>query len=80
MKCPHCNQEIPGKECPSCETVIPFDSIFCMNCGHEMTTDTGESDDNLGSFDLEDRILCSDGTCTGIIINGKCIECGQPPS
>ena len=31
------------------------------------------------SFDLEDRVLCPDGVCTGIIgPSGKCNECGMP--
>lgn len=29
-------------------------------------------------FDPENRILCPDGTCTGIIVDGKCTECGKP--
>jgi len=80
MECPHCNQEIPGKECPKCGIVIPAESRFCMDCGHEIQIITEKPDETGGGFDLEDRILCSDGACTGIIINGKCIECGQPPS
>jgi len=28
-------------------------------------------------FDLDDRVLCPDGNCTGIIIDGKCTECGK---
>jgi hypothetical protein len=23
-------------------------------------------------------VLCPDGTCTGIIVDGKCTECGKP--
>jgi hypothetical protein len=37
-----------------------------------------ESTSDQEDFDLEDRILCPDGTCTGIIVNGKCTECGKP--
>jgi len=79
MECPHCNKEIPGKECPECGTVVPSESSFCMDCGRKFETETIETDENTGSFDLENRILCSDGTCTGIIIDGKCTECGKPP-
>ena len=79
MECPHCNQEIPGKECPECGTVVPSESKFCMDCGQDLEIKTSETDENLDGFDLENRTLCSDGTCTGIIINGKCSECGKPP-
>lgn len=30
------------------------------------------------AFDMDDRVLCPDGTCTGIIVDGKCVECGKP--
>ena len=33
-------------------------------------------EDQDSGFDLENRVLCPDGTCTGIIVNGKCSECG----
>ena len=80
MECPHCNQEIPGKECPNCKTVTPVESRFCMDCGYEQKIETSPIDETVDNFDLENRILCSDDTCTGIIINGKCIECGKPPA
>jgi hypothetical protein len=49
-----------------------------MICGvslEEISAEPIEEDDD---FDLENRILCSDGTCTGIIIDGRCTECGKP--
>lgn len=83
MKCPHCQKEIPGKTCPQCEAEVPFESRYCMDCGieieEEKVQETDDMPDEKGDgFDLENRILCSDGTCTGIIIKGKCIECGKP--
>ena len=78
MKCPHCHEEIPGKECPHCETLIPLESIYCLNCGAHLVGDeagdTGGQDDE---FDLENRVLCPDGNCTGIMVDGKCTECGR---
>ncbi len=78
MECPHCGQEIHGKKCPHCGRDIPLESRYCMICGGII----GDSIDDLsgddGGFDLENRILCPDGTCTGIIINGRCTECGRP--
>lgn len=35
-----------------------------------------EDDDGI---DFEERILCPDGTCLGIIVGGKCSECGKRP-
>jgi len=50
-----------------------------MNCGAELERQAervvSEEED---SVDLDDRVLCPDGTCTGIIIDGRCTECGKP--
>jgi len=49
-----------------------------MECGaslEELKEDLIEDEE---MFDPEERILCPDGTCTGIIINGRCTECGKP--
>ena len=80
MKCPHCNEEIPGKKCPNCEAESLFDSRYCSSCGEliedqETLSDTWSNDGEV--FDMDDRILCPDGTCTGIIVEGKCTECGK---
>jgi uncharacterized OB-fold protein len=80
MKCPHCEKEISGKTCPECGSETPGEARYCMECGNlleyaeeETTVDT--EDDEI---DFEDRVLCPDGTCTGIIVDGKCTECGKP--
>ena len=79
MECPHCHQEIPGKECPDCGAVIPLESNYCMECGIKLDQETADVIVGDDGFDFENRILCPDGTCTGIIIDGKCTECGKPP-
>jgi hypothetical protein len=48
-----------------------------MHCGAGLKEKTEPAPEQDGGFDLESRILCPDGTCTGIIINGKCTECGD---
>ena len=82
MKCPYCDKEIPGVKCPECNETVPEESRYCLYCGKELkdysaTEDSpgraGEADDS----DLDDRIPCSDGACIGIIIDGKCSECGK---
>ena len=78
MECPHCHEEIPVKDCPHCEALIPLESVYCLKCGVRLVedeiVDSGGEDDG---FDLESRVLCSDGTCTGIMVDGKCTECGK---
>ena len=79
MKCPHCEEEIPGKTCPECGSETPGEARYCMECGSLLEyagEDTPTEDDE---FDIENRVLCPDGSCTGIIVDGKCTECGKPP-
>ena len=83
MECPHCHKEIEGKRCAACGTEVPVHARFCMQCGallsQDEPTDAAMVDKDDG-LDLENRILCPDGTCTGIIIEGRCSECGRPYS
>ncbi len=78
MKCPHCGEEIQGIMCNACRTVTPEGAKFCMECGRPLDVPTEASPEEVDEYDLEHRVLCPDGTCTGIIVKGKCIECGRP--
>ena len=75
MKCPHCYKEIPGRSCSVCGETVPYEAKYCMECGSLLREDDPTEGDE--SFDLDDRVLCPDGTCTGIIVNGRCTECGK---
>jgi len=82
MKCPYCNKEISGTTCPECHESIPKESSYCLNCGAYLNNNPTEGDDSIGSggsesVDFEDRIPCADGSCIGIIIDGKCNICGR---
>ena len=79
MKCPHCDKEIPGITCPQCGSVSPEEAKFCMECGVSLAEEVEETFEDDNGFDLSDRILCPDGTCTGIIVDGRCTECGKTP-
>jgi hypothetical protein len=76
MKCPHCDAELPSRECPECHESVLIDGKFCHHCGAELTLqDSTQSED----VDFSERILCSDGTCIGVINKeGICNECGKP--
>jgi len=76
MKCPHCGREIPGIPCGSCGASNPKNAKYCMECGSPVVEQV-EPVEEAGGFDLEDRLLCPDGRCTGIIVNGRCTECGK---
>lgn len=78
IECPHCHQEIVGKPCPACGAHVPAESHYCMNCGSPFAEKHQEEMKQEDSLELDDRILCPDGNCTGIIIDGRCSECGNP--
>jgi hypothetical protein len=81
MECPYCRKEITGKKCVACGTELPSQARFCMECGVMVSGEgagpAAAADQDEG-LDLEDRVLCPDGTCTGIIVEGRCTECGRP--
>ena len=79
MKCPHCEMEIGGITCSECGSVSPENAKFCIECGVSFRRDESAKTGEDNGFDLEDRVLCEDGTCTGIIVDGKCTECGKAP-
>lgn len=83
MECPHCHKEIPGKNCSECGALIPLESQYCLDCGARLQEAEVEAEaegvlNGEDPFGLDNRILCPDGTCTGIIVDGKCTECGKP--
>ena len=42
-------------------------------------TDAAVEGDHEGTIDFDNRKLCSDGTCIGVIgADGRCKECGKP--
>ena len=77
MKCPHCHEEIPGAACEQCGATVPEEARFCMMCGFGVGKNETDAAEEENGFDLENRVLCPDGTCTGIIVDGRCTECGK---
>jgi hypothetical protein len=86
IECPHCHGELPFRECPECGEKIPLFGKFCCCCGSALA-DRDSPDPNVGpgaasggdDIDFSKRVLCSDGTCIGVINeHGVCSECGKP--
>lgn len=86
MKCPKCGESILQWNCSACQQPLPAESRYCCWCGEYLAG--GENPvENVEPpatseeepVDLSSRLLCSDGTCIGVIgADGRCKECGVP--
>ena len=74
MKCPRCDEVLPFIHCAECGKETPAQGNYCCWCGSPRKGDEGE-------IDFSQRILCSDGSCIGVINEkGTCNVCGKPYS
>ena len=84
MRCEKCALEIDSITCGECGKSVARLGPFCYLCGHRLDAgaerlDSDAGDDLDGGIDLSSGILCSDGTCIGIINGqGVCKVCGKP--
>ena len=79
MKCPHCGQSLGGQICPSCGSEVLKESLYCHRCGQKLESlPSGPPAVEEGQIDFSQRILCSDGTCIGVVNEkGICKVCGK---
>lgn len=64
--------------CHKCRENIPEISRYCLHCGVLLNLSAPSPEEE--PIDWDNRVLCSDGTCTGTIVAGKCTACGLPGS
>jgi predicted amidophosphoribosyltransferase len=75
MLCEKCAGETESITCTHCGKEIVKLGPYCYLCGNELKDHADQQEEN----DFSDRILCSDGSCIGIIDEkGFCRECGKP--
>jgi len=75
MLCEKCAGETESITCTHCGKEVARLGPYCYLCGNELKVHTDQQEEN----DFSDRILCSDGSCIGIIDEkGFCRECGKP--
>jgi predicted amidophosphoribosyltransferase len=82
MLCEQCGKELETTTCGQCGRVVLKLGSFCYSCGNELgrVEPTGGETEAEG-IDLSSRVLCSDGTCIGVIDEkGICKVCGKPYS
>jgi hypothetical protein len=89
MLCENCSQEIETAKCARCGNTVIALGRFCYHCGRELHGQDGSSgftEEPVGeeapdAVDFSSRVLCSDGTCIGVINeHGVCRVCGKPYS
>ena len=75
------SEENQTKKCPFCAEIIKLEAIKCRFCGEKFNpVDVAEQ---IAKFKkegvLENKVLCSDGNCIGVIgSDGRCKVCGKP--
>ncbi|MCX7966055.1 MAG: hypothetical protein N2596_05475 [Syntrophorhabdaceae bacterium] len=75
MICEKCASEIEMITCKRCnKDLLPLGD-YCYFCGGYLKEKNDEEEEPV---DLSTRILCSDGTCIGVVENGVCKLCGKP--
>ena len=87
LKCPECGEILEGVTCDACGGSCPQGSRYCCWCGKALASEAQDSEgqetavaeDDEAVIDLATRVLCSDGTCIGVVgPDGRCKECGKP--
>lgn len=75
MICEKCGSETIATQCNTCGKEILKLGPFCYLCGAELHGVTEAEDADF----FDNRILCSDGACIGVINeDGVCKVCGKP--
>ena len=84
LTCDVCGHEMESLTCGECGAENLPNARFCSFCGRQFPEETpaekkSKKKSRDDPYDLENRILCSDDTCIGIINEqGVCTECGRP--
>ncbi len=79
MVCEKCGQEADTVKCPQCGEMVLRLGSCCYQCGSKLEAAPKESHEDSGDLDFSKRVLCSDGSCIGVINEeGICKVCGKP--
>jgi hypothetical protein len=79
-RCKECGKKYEG-DLPTLSSLEDDDQPVAEeeDASSPVTTELPEATDAPVDDEWENRVLCSDGNCIGIIgLDGKCKECGKP--
>jgi hypothetical protein len=79
MLCEKCSQQVDSGTCDACGAVVIKLGSFCYVCGQKLEQKPVKTEPEADAeFDFSSRVLCSDGTCIGVINEqGVCKICGK---
>lgn len=80
MICEKCGSETESITCSHCGGVIKKLGPFCYLCGQkyiEFDAETKTRHEESDTIDFTGRVLCSDGSCIGVVEKGVCKVCGK---
>lgn len=79
MICEKCGENIQNVACAACGETILRLGPHCYKCGAGIEAPRAESTEENDELDFSSRILCSDGSCIGVVNKeGVCKVCGKP--
>jgi hypothetical protein len=74
MICEKCGLETEAAQCNACGKEVLKLGPYCYLCGATLLVEKKGED-----ADFDNRVLCSDGACIGVINEeGVCKVCGKP--
>ncbi|MDR2946098.1 MAG: hypothetical protein LBV79_05070 [Candidatus Adiutrix sp.] len=77
LECENCGHTPAHAHCPACDEAVPQWAKFCPHCGREMKREQAPAPEG-DPFAMENRRLCPDGSCIGILdADGRCVVCGK---
>lgn len=76
LDCENCGFSPRTKTCSACDETVPAWAKFCPFCGQEVKN--APPLEGTDPFSMENRRLCPDGNCIGILdADSRCVVCGK---
>jgi len=74
--CESCGHTPESSVCAQCSEQVPLWAKYCPFCGESLMAASAPVEGD--PFSMENRRLCPDGNCIGILdAGGRCVVCGK---